>query len=64
MKANDALYERGLMRHVTDLEPLLETCRRARVSDAEQTRTRDRLREVWEDPTDVLMRALRDVVPL
>jgi predicted glycosyltransferase len=64
MKANDALYELGLMRHVTDLEPLLETCRRARVSETEQRRTRDRLTELWEDPTDILMRALRDVVRL
>lgn len=61
MKANDVLYELGLMRQVTEPGPLLEMCRRARVSETEQSRTRDRLAELWEDPTDVLMAALRAV---
>ncbi|HEX9186800.1 MAG TPA: DUF354 domain-containing protein [Vicinamibacteria bacterium] len=64
MKANDVMYELGLMRHVTDLEALLEMCRCARASETEQRRTRDLLAGLWEDPTDVLMRTLRDVVPL
>jgi len=63
MKANDALYELGLMHHLTELEPLLEACRLVRASDVEQRRTRERLSGLWEDPTDVLMRALRDVIP-
>ena len=62
MRANDALYEQGLMRQLTDVEPILQQLVSASGSEAQQREIRDRLDQLWEDPTDVVVRALHDVV--
>lgn len=67
MKANDALYERGLMLQLTTPEELLAHVRHLvgglspaelRAACERQERLRAELAEAWEDPVEVLTEAL------
>jgi predicted glycosyltransferase len=62
MKANDVMYDLGLMRQLTDPRQILDELNRTVPSDEARAKTRARLDELWEDPTDVLVRELYELV--
>ncbi len=62
MKANDAMFELGLMQQLVDPAPIIEAARRPPVSEDEQRATRSRLDEQWQDPTDAVIDALYELV--
>ncbi len=58
MKANDALYEMGIMRQVQDADELIAMARDACGTEDDQQRTRQRLVDEWEDVADAVTEAL------
>lgn len=61
MKANDALYRRGLMDHVEDPHRIVARARAAPPPAEEQAELRQKLFDEWDDVPDVLLRALAEV---
>jgi hypothetical protein len=62
MKANDALYAMGLMRQLTRPEHLLSFWHELSQREPDPSRqaaARARLTQEWDDPVDVLCRALK-----
>ena len=62
MKANDVMYDLGLMQQLLDPASIVEAARRPAASADEQQAIRARLDEQWRDPTDVVVDALYDLV--
>ena len=62
MIANDVMYEHGLMRHSNDASAIAQELVTAVGSADQQQQTRQRLHDLWDDPTDVLVNALYDAV--
>jgi predicted glycosyltransferase len=61
MKANDVLYDLGLMSQQTEVGPLLAAARREGASEDDKSRARGRLDELWDDPAEIVIRALAEL---